>query len=253
MKLSIAGVFMCSAIIGVMALTSAATAKTAKECRTEWIANKAANQAKGITEKAYVDGCKSGGAAEAPKATPATAKEKEKTTAKEKVSTKTASPAGAEKKTVKECEAEWRADKTANQAKGITEKAYVADCRAGTAAATKPAAAPAAPTPTETKMTPPASESKQTKMAPAAAPTTAETRTEAAPLTGKPSGANQFAAEGQAKAHCPTGLVVWANLNSKIYHFAGHNDYGHTKQGAYMCEKDAMGEGMRAAKNEKHP
>jgi hypothetical protein len=46
---------------------------------------------------------------------------------------------------------------------------------------------------------------------------------------------------------------VWANLNSKIYHFGGHKDYGHTKEGAYMCEKDALGQGIRAAKNEKHP
>jgi Aconitase X len=31
-----------------------------------------------------------------------------------------------------------------------------------------------------------------------------------------------------------------------------HN-YGHTKQGAYMCEADAKAAGDRAAKNEKHP
>jgi len=43
------------------------------------------------------------------------------------------------------------------------------------------------------------------------------------------------------------------NLDSKIYHFSGHKDYGHTKEGAYMCEKDALGQGIRAAKNEKHP
>ena len=73
------------------------------------------------------------------------------------------------------------------------------------------------------------------------------------PAMGKPAGANQFAAEGAAKAHCPTGLVVWVNLDSKIYHFSGNADYGHTKQGAYMCEKDAEAQGMRAAKNEKHP
>ena len=70
---------------------------------------------------------------------------------------------------------------------------------------------------------------------------------------GKPEGANQYAAEAGAKAHCPSGLVVWANLDSKIYHFSGYGDYGQTKQGAYMCEKDAMSQGLRAAKNEKHP
>jgi hypothetical protein len=70
---------------------------------------------------------------------------------------------------------------------------------------------------------------------------------------GKSNGPNQYAAELQAKAHCPRDTVVWANLDSKIYHFAGYADYGHTKIDAYMCEKDAMGQGIRAAKNEKHP
>jgi hypothetical protein len=36
-----------------------------------------------------------------------------------------APPALAEQKTEKACQAEWRADKSANQAKGITEKVYV--------------------------------------------------------------------------------------------------------------------------------
>jgi hypothetical protein len=47
--------------------------------------------------------------------------------------------------------------------------------------------------------------------------------------------------------------VVWANLDSKVYHFSGNKNYGTTKEGAYMCEKDALGQGVRAAKNEKHP
>jgi hypothetical protein len=47
--------------------------------------------------------------------------------------------------------------------------------------------------------------------------------------------------------------VVWANLKSKIYHFSGTKDYGATKDGAYMCEKDATAQDIRAAKNEKHP
>jgi hypothetical protein len=64
---------------------------------------------------------------------------------------------------------------------------------------------------------------------------------------------NQFANEGQAKARCPSDTVVWANLSSKIYHFTGNKDYGHTKKGAYMCEKDATTAGFHAAKGEKHP
>src|SRR5260370_363979 len=86
-------------------------------------------------------------------------------------------------------------------------------------------------------------------------------RTPAAGPAGKPApaaataatGAEQFAAVALAKARCPSDTVVWANLKSKIYHFSGHKDYGNTKDGAYMCEKDATAQGVRAAKNEKHP
>ena len=114
-----------------------------------------------------------------------------------------------------------------------------------------PPAAPAAPA--QTKMAP-AAQPAATKMAPPApAPAKSTAKTEPAPAAGQPSGANQFTAEGQAKAYCPTGTVVWANLESKIFHFAGHADYGHTKKGAYMCETDATKQGMRAAKNEKQP
>jgi hypothetical protein len=67
-----------------------------------------------------------------------------------------------------------------------------------------------------------------------------------------PTGANQFASEAQAKARCPSDTVVYVNLSSKIYHFAGHKEYGHLKRGAFMCEKDTAGV-ARAAKDEKHP
>ncbi len=50
-----------------------------------------------------------------------------------------AASAPAAAKTVKACQKEWQADKTAMQAAGKTEKAYVAECR------TTAAAAPAAP------------------------------------------------------------------------------------------------------------
>src|SRR5450759_1713878 len=57
------------------------------------------------------------------------------------------SHAWAQAKTAKACTEEWRADKAGFQAKGITEKAYVADCRAGTASAPAPTAAALAPKP----------------------------------------------------------------------------------------------------------
>jgi hypothetical protein len=149
-------------------------------------------------------------------------------------------PALAQQKTVKECRAEWQAHKADNQAKGVTEKVYVDQCRSGGAAAA-PAAPPAAAKPT-------------TAAAPAAAPAAKPPAAKPAPTTARAAaGANEFAAEALAKARCPADTVVWANLKSKIYHFSGNKDYGNTKDGAFMCEKDATGQGIRAAKNEKHP
>ena len=160
----------------------------------------------------------------------------------------------AQQKTAKECREEWRANKAANQASGVTEKAYVAQCRGGAepaqptaapvpAPAPAPTAAPAAPAPAPTVAAPPA------RPAPPAA-----TAVRPAPSTPTaPVGANQFSTEAQAKARCPSDTVVWANLKSKVYHFSGTKDYGTTKHGAYMCERDTAASGMRAAKNETHP
>jgi len=140
----------------------------------------------------------------------------------------------ARQKTARECMAEWQAHKADNQAKGITETAYVAHCRTGTPSSSNtPPRAPSAPAPAATAATTPS--------------------TRSAPTATTPTAANQFSAEGQAKAHCPSDTVVWANLSSKVYHFGGYKDYGNTKRGAYMCEKDATAQGFRASKTEKHP
>jgi len=228
-------VVISSAIVGVSLLSFPAVAqqKTVKACQEEWRANKDANQAKGITEKAYVTQCRAGGSAAKPAPAPAASSSSQKK--------KAAAPAATQQKTVKACQEEWRANKDANQAKGITEKAYVTQCRAGGTAAA-PAAAPA-PAQTKTTVAP----------APAPAPSTPPAGTAARPATTAPTGANQYATEVQAKMRCGSGTIVWANLDSKIYHFTGNKDYGNTKSGAYMCERDATSQGMRAAKNEKHP
>src|ERR1700733_12815871 len=63
------------------------------------------------------------------------------------------SQAWAQQKTAKACVEEWRADKAGFQAKGITQKAYVADCRGGTAP-TPAAQAPTAAAPAPSPMTP---------------------------------------------------------------------------------------------------
>jgi hypothetical protein len=64
-----------------------------------------------------------------------------------------------------------------------------------------------------------------------------------------PPGKDQYASEAEAKASCPTDTVVWVNLISKIYHVGGSRNYGQTKQGAYMCEKESVGAGFHPPKN----
>jgi hypothetical protein len=168
-------------------------------------------------------------------------------------------------KTAKECTAEWRADKAGMQARGVTEKAYVEQCRVGGAAPTA-----TAPEPKATTAPAPAPSLAPKQASPAAPPTPvqpaqkpASTSTAApvpAPAQQPPTSkgdstleVGQFADETSAKARCPTDTVVWVNLPSKIYHFAGTKSYGTTKRGAYMCEKEAIAAEDRASKTEKHP
>jgi hypothetical protein len=226
-----------AAFIGATLLSfpSIAQQKTVKACTEEWRANKAANEAKGVTLKAFVTQCRAGGAAQTQTAPAAPAQK----------TTTAAAPAATGQKTVKACTEEWRANKAANESKGVTLKAFVADCRTGKTTA-QPTLFPTQPQQTRTTTAPP----------PAAQPPQQAPRTTtgaAPPAATAPTGANQYATEGQAKFRCVGGTVVWANLDSKIYHFSGNKTYGQTKSGAYMCERDAQGQGMRAAKNEKHP
>jgi hypothetical protein len=228
--------------------------KTAKDCIAEWRADKAGMQARGITQKAYVEGCRGGSAsaASAPAApTPSAA-------APAPASPPSQAGASPSQKTAKECVAEWRADKAGMQARGTTEKAYVEQCRTGgvmptaTAPAPKPAAAPAPsqPAPTQTQAPTPAPQrSTPTTTTAAPAPTPQPTTSR----SGATLEAGQFADDASAKASCPTDTVVWVNLPSKIYHFAGTKSYGTTKHGAFMCEKAAMVGENRASKTETHP
>ena len=223
---------VCAAV-AAMALVSPpsfAQQKTVRACQEEWRSNRAANEAAGITQKAYVEKCRSTAATAQPAPKPAPPAKPTETAPK---------PA---QKTVRACQDEWRVNRAANEAAGITQKAYVDKCRAGETMV-KPTPAPA------TTITP-VKPAPTTAAPPAARPTTAPA---ARAPAGAPTRASQFSTEGQAKARCPRDIVVWVNLDSKIYHFAGYKDYGNTKSGAYMCERDSTAEGFRAAKNEKHP
>jgi hypothetical protein len=157
-------------------------------------------------------------------------------------------------KTAKACEEEWKANKAAIQASGKKKVEFIAGCRAETATAAPTTEAPAAqPAPRQTTAAPkeqapaqqPAPQETTAAEQPKSAPA-ARRRTAKASLT-----AGEYASEVEAKAHCPGESVVWANTRSKIYHFAGTADYGRTKMGAYMCEKETASAGIRAAKNER--
>ena len=167
-----------------------------------------------------------------------------------------ASPITAYAKTAKECRAEWQAKKAEFQAKKITQKDYVKQCTTGGSAA-QPVPAKDKTTKTSEPLTKSEpvkrTEPKTRPRAPAAGGTAPKAAPAPAAKSSSPTGANQYSTESQAKARCGSGTVVWVNLDSKIYHFAGYKGYGGTKHGAYMCERDATGDGMRAAKNEKHP
>ena len=135
------------------------------------------------------------------------------------------------------------------QARGMTEKAYVEECRGGPEPT---AAAPTAPRPPISAIVPAPVVPAPSAQKPAPANTTPVARQNPAP-SGNTGQSGEFTDEAQAKAHCPGDTVVWANLSSKVYHFSGGKSYGATKRGAYMCEKEAMTAEFRASKNEKHP
>jgi hypothetical protein len=238
---------------------TATGSKTAKDCTAEWRADKAGMQARGVTERAYVEQCRGGAAPAASTTAPTPSAATPPAPAVPSPTTNTSSS----QKTAKECLAEWRADKAGMQARGVTERAYVEQCKVGgampSATAPEPKPTAAAPTLPQSRPAPTA-----TQAAPAPAPQKPAPTTTAAPAPApaqQPSAsqdsatleAGQFADEASAKARCPTDTVVWVNLPSKIYHFAGTKSYGTTKRGAYMCEKEAIAAEDRASKTEKHP
>jgi hypothetical protein len=222
----------------VIASAGAASAETVmKLCGEQWQAAKAAGTTNGETWPQFLAQCRAqqkAGNAAVPAPT---------TYAPEPAAppppTYTQAPSGGSK-TVRECDAEYAANKAAVKASGQTKRDFVAACRSGnasipTATTAAPAAAPAnygsapAPAPAQTPVEPPYS-SLPTSMT-----------------------AGEFASDQQAHARCPTDTVVWVNTRSRVYHFAGTHNYGHTKEGAYMCEADARVAGDRAAMNEQHP
>jgi hypothetical protein len=235
---------------------TAGGSKTAKDCKAEWQADKAGMKARGVTERAYVEQCRGG-------TTPVVAAPQAAPSAPAPVPAPSQTSTTPSQKTAKECVAEWRADKAGMQARGVTQKAYVEQCRAGdatpSAAAPEPKPTVAAPAPAPSRAAPAATETAPVPAPQRSAPTTTAAPTQSpvqqppAPRSTATLEAGQFADEASAKARCPADTVVWVNLPSKIYHFAGTRSYGTTKRGAYMCEKEAISAEDRASKTEQHP
>ena len=211
------------------------SAKTIRACGAEWTANKASLEASGKTRKDFITECRAGTETTAA-ATPSTGMMTPGT------------PEAAGKKTAKACDAEWKANKAAIQASGKKKTDFMTECRAEPAS-TQTAAAPA-PQPA------PAQQPKSEVAAAPQSPAKAQPKSEAtaAPVPQSPTGSlavGQFTTEAEAKTHCPADTVVWANTRSRVYHYASSRRYGHTKLGAFMCEKETAAAGMRAAKREK--
>ena len=68
-------------------------------------------------------------------------------------------------------------------------------------------------------------------------------------LPGASVGQALYASASEAAKQCPSDIVVWVNTPTRIYHYPGTRWYGRTKQGAFVCEKEAKKAGMRPALN----
>ncbi len=173
--------------------------------------------------------------------------------------------AQAQLKTAKVCGEEYSAQKQAIRAAKEKKKDFISACRSlpeGTptpieAAVTPaaPAPVPTAPAPEQTTVPPQAPAPTKRTQSPAPRPTNTASPSGDSTYSHMPPGAapDEFATEASAKAHCRDATVVWVNTKSKVYHFAGTHNYGHTKEGAFMCETEAQAAGDRASETEKHP
>ncbi len=54
-----------------------------------------------------------------------------------------------------------------------------------------------------------------------------------------------YATEQAAQAHCPKDVVVWLNTKTGVYHFKGQRWYANTREGAFVCQKEAEGRPTR--------
>ena len=152
----------------------------------------------------------------------------------------TASNAGGGQSIMKLCASQWKDAKAAGTTGGQSWPQFLAQCRTrqGSAAASSGGFAPApAPAPA------PASQSGSLF------PWWQQSAPASSQGAGATPRAGEYTTELAARARCPSDTVVWANTPTRIYHYTGTRYFGHTRNGAYMCEADARAAGYRAAKN----
>src|SRR5437879_12838716 len=107
------GLLIAAVLMGSVS-AGPAFAKTAKNCTAEWRADKAGMQARGVTEKAYVEQCKSG--AEPTAAAPAAKPAETAPPPAPKRATTTGS------KTTKDSATQWRGDEERMAARAATRR-----------------------------------------------------------------------------------------------------------------------------------
>jgi hypothetical protein len=151
--------------------------------------------------------------------------------------------AGAETATNK-CALEWKAAKANGTTGGKSWKEFFDQCGADQNGLSRSISL----TPPDPK---PAAAALPAAAAPAAAAAPVAPAAKADPTDKGNATPQRFATEAAAKAKCPADEVVWLNAATKIFHFAGHEGYGKSAKGAYVCQADATAAGARAAKNEK--
>jgi hypothetical protein len=152
----------------------------------------------------------------------------------------TGSNVGAGQSVMKLCASQWRDAKAAGTTGGQSWPQFLAQCRTRQGSPAAPSGSfTSAPAPAPAPASPSGSLFPWWQQsAPASAPgTTATPR------------AGEYTTELAARARCPSDTVVWANTPTRIYHYSGTRYFGHTRNGAYMCEADARTAGYRASRS----
>jgi hypothetical protein len=128
---------------------------------------------------------------------------------------------------------------TSTTAKPLTKAQAKAQAKAAAAAKTSSTGATTPAKTATAAATPAAAPAKVTSAA--ATPAAASVTTTAAAKPAPPNSGDIASAKAKG--------LVWANLNTKVYHGSSDKEFGTTKNGKFMTEADAKAAGYKAAKS----